>query len=609
MKTFIRIIQYAPRIVPRLVQFFFFSLLGIIFGAFNIVLVIPMLKVLFNRESEGEVPPLPEFSLSADYIVGVFNHYFKTIIVEQGSLNALLFVCALIVICVLLANLFRFLERVVATNIRVDLVKNIRMDIFTNVSKLHIGFFNNERKGDLISRFTNDVQEVESAVMNSLKAVLKEPITIIVYFVMLFLISAKLTFFTLLVLPLTGGVLAEIIKRLKRQAVQSQESLGRIVNILDETFSGMRVVKAFNARGFIIRKMDEESDLYRRVNRSMAYKNELASPVSETLGVLIVAGIIFFGGNMVLSANSTLDPEQFLGFLAIFAMVIQPAKNFSNGITALQKGTASARRIFTVIDSEPVIKDKPGAVPLERFEHGLEFRNVSFAYNTELVLKDINLKLDKGRTIALVGPSGGGKSTLADLVPRFYDPTSGAVLIDDHPLTDYQVESLRKQMGVVTQESILFNDTIYNNISFGMPDATEEAVIHAAKVANAHDFIMQTEHGYQTTIGERGSKLSGGQRQRLSIARAVLKNPPILILDEATSALDAESEKLVQEALFNLMKNRTSIVIAHRLSTIQHADEIVVIKDGRIVERGSHDALLQSNGVYKKLIDLQKTEE
>ncbi|HCM75007.1 MAG TPA: antibiotic ABC transporter ATP-binding protein, partial [Cytophagales bacterium] len=469
MKTFLRILNYAPYIKSRLVWFFVFSILGIIFGAFNIVLVIPMLQVLFERNVGDPVPPLPEFSLSSEYIIGVFNHYFRMIILENGSLNALLFVCGLIVLCVLFANLFRFLERVVATKIRVDLVRNIRLDIFSNVSRLHIGFFNSERKGDLISRFTNDVQEVEAAVMNSLKAVLKEPITIIVYFAILFTISAKLTFFTLLVLPFTGGVLAEIIKRLKRQAKQSQESLGRIVNILDETFGGMRVVKAFNARGFIIRKMEEESDYYRRVNKSMSYKNELASPVSEVLGVMIVAAIIFFGGNMVLSEDSSLSPETFLGFLAIFSMIIQPAKAFSNGITALQKGTASANRIFAIIDTEPVIQSPPNAIKLERFQEKIEFVNVSFAYNSDLVLKNINLTIPKGKMIALVGPSGGGKSTLADLVPRFYDPTQGEVKLDDHALTKYDVESLRQQLGIVTQESILFNDTIFNNIAFGAP--------------------------------------------------------------------------------------------------------------------------------------------
>ncbi len=594
--------------MPRLIWFFIFSVLGIIFGAFNIVLVIPMLQVLFSRNINEPIPPLPDFSISSDYLVGVFNHYFRQIIQDNGSLNALLFVCALIVLCVILANVFRFLERVVATKIRVDLVRNVRLDIFRNVSRLHIGFFNDERKGDLISRFTNDVQEVEFAVMNSLKAVLKEPITIVVYFIVLFTISAKLTLFTLLVLPFTGGVLAEIIKRLKRQARQSQESLGRIVNILDETFGGMRVVKAFNARNFIIRRMEDESEYYRKVNKSMSYKNEMASPVSEILGVMIVAAIIFFGGNMVLSENSSLDPEVFLGFLAIFSMIIQPAKNFSNGITALQKGTASANRIFQIIDTEPVIRNKPNAIKLARFEREIAFKGVSFAYNSENVLKDIELVIPKGKTIALVGPSGGGKSTLADLVPRFYDPTKGEVQIDGHSITDYEVESLRKQMGIVTQESILFNDTIFNNIAFGLPDATEEDVMKAARVANAHDFIMQTEEGYQTYIGERGSKLSGGQRQRLSIARAVLKNPPILILDEATSALDTESEKLVQDALFNLMKNRTSIVIAHRLSTIQSADEIIVLQDGKIAERGTHESLTQLGGVYRKLSDIQKAE-
>ncbi|MFM9838874.1 MAG: ABC transporter ATP-binding protein [Cyclobacteriaceae bacterium] len=608
MKIFFRILSYANRLPRRLAFFFLYSILGIIFGAFNIILVSPMLQVLFDKTKKVLVPPpLPDFSLTTDYIKDAFNHYFLRIVIQYGALNALLFVCALIVTCVILANLFRYLERVIATKIRVDLVRNMRLDIFKKVSLLHIGYFNNERKGDLISRFTNDVSEVENSVMNSLKVVLKEPITIIVYFFILFKISPQLTFFTLLVLPLTGGVLAEIIKRLKKQATESQESLGRIVNILDETFSGMRVIKAFNARNFVIDKIERESSYYRSVSKSMAYKNELASPVSEILGVGIISGIIFFGGNMVLSEHSTLDPASFLLFLTVFAMIIQPAKNFSNGITSLQRGTASSKRIFSVIDYQPAIQDKPNAEKLLSFEKSIEFKNVSFAYDTENVLKNINLKVEKGKTLALVGPSGGGKSTLADLVPRFYDPTEGEVCIDGKSLTDYQIESLRKQMGVVTQESILFNDTIFNNIAFGMPDINEEKVIQAAKIANAHDFIMQTENGYQTLIGERGSKLSGGQRQRLSIARAVLKNPPILILDEATSALDSESEKLVQEALFNLMKNRTSIVIAHRLSTIQHADEIVVIQDGKIAERGTHEQLSAQSGLYKKLVDIQKT--
>ncbi|MDH4091992.1 MAG: ABC transporter ATP-binding protein/permease [Cyclobacteriaceae bacterium] len=606
MKIFFRVLNYAPNFRSQIVFFFGYAILGIIFGAFNIVLAMPLLSVLFKAKNQAvEIPPIPDFSVSVDYLVQTFNHYFVAIIVEQGALNALLFVCVLIMLCVLLANTFRYLERIMATKIRVDLVKNMRMDIFRNISLLHIGFFNSERKGDLISRFTNDVQEVETAIMNSLKAVLKEPITIIVYFVVLFIMSPKLMLFTLLVLPVTGGVLAEIIKRLKRQAKLSQESLGRIVNILDETFSGMRVIKAFNARNFVIRKLEDESMHYRKVSKSMAYKNEMASPVSEILGVIIIVGIIFFGGSLVLKDGS-LEPEVFLTFLAVFAMIIQPAKNFSNGITSLQRGTASAERIFSVVDLEPEIKNKLNATKLQEFSDAIEFRNVGFAYDKELVLKNINLRIEKGKTIALVGPSGGGKSTLADLIPRFYDPTSGEVLLDGIALPDYDIESLRRQIGVVTQESILFNDTIFNNIAFGMDDVKEEDVMHAAKVANAHEFIIQAENGYQTMIGERGSKLSGGQRQRLSIARAVLKNPPILILDEATSALDSESERLVQDALTNLMKHRTSIVIAHRLSTIQHAHEIIVIQDGQIIERGKHDDLIRENGLYTKLIEIQK---
>ncbi len=421
MKIFLRILSYATSLGRRLGFFFFYSILGIIFGAFNIVLGQPYAAGSFLTAPKKVVvaPPLPDFSISIEYIKATFNHFFLGVVLANGALNALLFVCGLIVICVILANLFRYLERVMATKIRVDLVKNIRMDIFKKVSLLHIGYFNNERKGDLISRFTNDVNEVENSVMSSLKAVLKEPITIIVYFFILFSISTKLTLFTLLVLPLTGGVLAEIIKRLKKQATKSQESLGRIVNILDETFSGMRVVKAFKARNFVIDKIEKESAFYRKVSKSMAYKNELASPVSEILGVMIISGIIFFGGNMVLSNESTLDPASFLTFLTIFAMIIQPAKDFSNGITSLQRGTASAKRIFEMIDSQPAIRNKPNATVLTSFEHTIEFKNVSFAYDAELVLRNINLTVAKGKTIALVGPSGGGKSTLADLVPRF----------------------------------------------------------------------------------------------------------------------------------------------------------------------------------------------
>jgi subfamily B ATP-binding cassette protein MsbA len=605
MKIFFQILRYAPRLSFRLTQFFVFAVLGVLFNAVYLGLLQPLIEILFNQ-AKIETVPYPSFSLSVDFLKSYFQYHFMNVFVAFGPLRALLFICVLIVFFVFLSNVFRYLERMTASKVRVDVVKNLRMQIFERVSQMHIGFFSDQRKGDLISRFTNDVSEVEVAVVNGLKSVFKEPITLIVFIGILFSISVKLTLFTLLVLPITGGIISEIVRRLKKKARLSQETLGRIVNILDETFSGMRVISAFTARGFLLRKIDHETSYHRKVNLSISRKNELASPVSEFLGVLVVAGILYYGGHLVLSGSQELKPSVFLVFLTIYANMIQPAKNLTNGITSLQKGTMSARRIFAVTDLEPAIKNKAGAVVLQDFRKDIEFQNVSFAYDKDPVLEGINLQIEKGKTIALVGPSGGGKSTLADLVPRFYDPSSGAVTLDGIPLTDYDLESLRRVIGVVTQESILFNDTIFNNIAFGMENAREEDVIQAAKVANAHDFIMQTENGYQTTIGERGSKLSGGQRQRISIARAVLKNPPILILDEATSALDSESERLVQDALNNLMQNRTSIVIAHRLSTIHHADEIIVVQEGRIVERGSHEELIRQSGLYRKLNEIQK---
>jgi subfamily B ATP-binding cassette protein MsbA len=606
LKTYFRLLAYSPNLPWRLIGFFGFSILGVIFSAITLVGVMPLLQVLFDQVKSTTIPQVPPFALNVDYFIALFQHHFVQVIQQEGKTEALLFVCTLIIGSMLIGNTFRYLERVIASRVRLDVVRNLRNSIFTNITRLQISFFNTQRKGDLISRFTADVQEVEVAVLNSLKAVLKEPITIGVYFAILFTISTELTLVTLLVLPVIGAALGEILRRLKKEAKESQESLGRVVSTLEETFGGMRVVKAFNARKYIIEKMSEENNHNTKVNLSMAYKNELSAPVSEVLGVIIVASLMYYGGLRILGGDQELTAPQFIGFLTIFASIIAPAKAFAQGLTSLQKGIASGRRIFEIIDLEPAIENKPNAINLTEFKTSIEFRNVSFAYDKELVLKNINVSIPKGRTVALVGTSGGGKSTLADLVPRFYDPTSGDVCIDGISLRDYDIESLRKQMGIVTQESILFNDTILNNIAFGMVNASLEAVMTAAKIANAHDFIMQTEKGYDTFIGERGSRLSGGQRQRLSIARAVLKNPPILILDEATSALDSESEKLVQEALFNLMKNRTSLVIAHRLSTIQHADEILVIQDGQVVERGTHAELSFKGGIYQKLSDIQK---
>lgn len=603
MDIYFRILGFAPRIKFRAFQFIIFSTLAAVLSASYLAMMKPMLDVLFSQKVRHVPPQAPELSFSTESATQWFNFHFVSILNTYGENTTILFICFVIAILVLIANTFRYMERMVASRIKVDVVKNVRMAIFHNVSQLHIGYFNDQRKGDLISRFTNDVGEVENTVTNSLKTI-REPIAIITYLTGLFFISAKLTLFTLIILPVTGGVISIIIKQLKRRAKQSQESMGRIVNILEEAFSGMRVITAFNARKFVVDRIDAETSYHKKVNLSIARKNEAASPISEFLGVLVVAFILYIGAKEVTAG--TLEAASFIIFLGFYAQMIQPAKNFANGITSLQKGIASASRIFDLIDTEPLVKNKPGAKPLTHFSDSIEFKDVSFAYDKASVLRNINLRIEKGKTVALVGPSGGGKSTLADLIPRFYDPVSGDVMIDGHSLREYELESLRKQMGVVTQESILFNDTIFNNIAFGMQNVNEEDVVKAAKIANAHDFIMTMEDGYQTMIGERGSKLSGGQRQRLSIARAVLKNPPILILDEATSALDSESERLVQDALFNLMKNRTSIVIAHRLSTIQHADEIVVIQGGVIVERGRHEILLSQNGLYRKLNEIQK---
>jgi ATP-binding cassette, subfamily B, bacterial MsbA len=608
MKIFFRILSFAPRLNRRLTKFFLFSVIGVAFNAAYIGMAKPLMEVLFNQPIKKDVL-YPKFSWStlADYPQALFEYHFSTSSSNEGPLRALMMVCVLLVIFVFLSNLFRYLERMVASRIKVDVVKNMRMRISENLLRQHIGYFNNERKGDLISRFTNDISEVENAVVNGLKSVFKEPVTLIVFTAVLFSISVKLTLFTLIVLPISGTVISRMIRKLKRKAKQSQETMGRIMNILDETFGGMRVINAFNATRFMHSRIDNETSYHRRVNLSISRRNELAAPLSEFLALSVASFVLYYGGLQVMGGgDGNLSPSSFFLFLVIYGNLIQPVKSFTNGLTSLQKGTIAAERIFRLIDVEPVIRNKPNAVKLESFKDSIEFRNVTFAYEEKQVLKNVDLRIEKGKTIALVGPSGGGKSTLADLVPRFYDPSAGDVTLDGVSLRDYDMESLRKQMGIVTQESILFNDTIFNNIAFGMDGASEEDVIRSARVANAHDFIMQTENGYQTTIGERGSKLSGGQRQRLSIARAVLKNPAILILDEATSALDSESERLVQDAINNLMKNRTSIVIAHRLSTIQHADEIVVIQNGHIIERGKHDELILQSGLYRKLNEIQR---
>lgn len=608
MQTYLRILSYARPFGKFVPTYIFYTLFSIIFGLINFTLLKPLFDVIFEQvdpESLEKFRTLAPFSFTVEYFTGLFNHYFITVQDEYGKMGTLLFVCIFIVFSVFLSNLFTYLSGIVLAKVRATVIKGMRIDIFEKVGALHIGYFSNERKGDLMSKMTNDVQEVENSIVQSLRVVFREPATIILYFTVLFFMSVKLTLFTILIIPISGAIIGGITRRLKKKAVQSQQSLGRIVNILEETLGGMRVIKAFNAERFIGKKFDQENEYYSQVNVSMARKNELASPISQFLGVSVVAGILVYGGSLVLSGESDLSASNFITYIIIFTQVLNPAKEISRAVSNIQRGIASAERIFEVVDTQSQIKAPSNPKKISGFNNSIEFNQVSFAYEDKLVLKNINFKLGKGKTIALVGPSGGGKSTLADLVPRFYDPTSGGIFLDGTDLREFLPSDLRSLMGIVTQESILFNDTVFNNIAFGIEGATEVEVMEAAKIANAHQFISQLENGYQTSIGERGSKLSGGQRQRLSIARAVLKNPPILILDEATSALDSESELLVQEALTKLMTNRTTLVIAHRLSTIQHADEILVIENGEIVQRGTHSNLMMEEGLYQKLSSIQ----
>lgn len=608
MKTYFRILSYARPWSKILPGYIVFSLLSILFGLLNLTLLKPFFDVIFDKidvEQLAKYKQVPEFTMSFEYLQNVFHYYMNIFVEEYGKFGSLIWVCIVIVGTFMMANLFRYLSALILAKTRAKIVKNIRINIFSNMTNMHIGFFTNQRKGDIMSRVTQDVQQIENSVANTLKVLFREPATVIVYFSLLFAVSYKLTLFTLILLPVSGFVISTITKRLKKTATKGQESLAHQLNILEESIGGIRVIKAFNAVNYINKMFSSEVKKYANIDISWSKKYELSSPVSEFLGAIAIAGILLYGGRLVFITQS-LDASSFMMFIAAFTQILQPAKAISSAVSYFQRGLASGDRVFELIDMKPDIVNKPHPVILTSFENAIEFKNVSFYYTKgKLVLQNIDLLIEKGKTIALVGPSGGGKSTLANLVPRFYDPMEGSVLIDGVSLKDYELTSIRNQMGIVTQESILFNDTIFNNISFGIENPHEEDVIRVAKIANAHNFITEHDKGYQRMIGERGNKLSGGQKQRITIARALLKNPSILILDEATSALDSESEMLVQDAINKLMKDRTSLVIAHRLSTIQNADEIVVVDEGRIRERGTHEELILTNGIYKKLTEMQ----
>ena len=607
MKTYFRLLAFAKPIEKFAIPYLIFTVLGVIFNTLNLALLAPLLSTLFNSaEGVEEVVSKPE---NWTDVFGYLNYYAVQANEEFGPLGALKAVCGVIILSVLLGNLFRYFSERVMENMRIHTLLNLRKRVFENVMNLHVGYFSNQRKGDIIAKISSDVQVVQYSVTATLQVVLKEPLQLIAYIFMLFAISYKLTVFSLLVIPVSAFFIAKIVKRLKTQAAQAQHLYGVMISYLDEALSGIKIIKAFNATELIKDKFHNENVKYSQLGKKMAKRQQLSAPVSEFLGVTMVTGIVLYGGSLIINNQSELSPSDFIAYIALFSQVMRPAKALTNSFSTIHSGLAAGERVLELIDEKPDIEDVPNAKELETFNDKIEIKDLSFSYPGRPVLDRVNLTIPKGKTVALVGPSGGGKSTLMDLLPRFIEPQQGDILIDGHDIRQVTMDSLRAMMGLVNQESILFNDTIFNNIAFGNPAASQQEVEEAAKIANAHEFIMQMEDGYQSNMGDRGLKLSGGQKQRICIARAVLKNPPIMLLDEATSALDTESEKLVQEALTNLMKNRTSLVIAHRLSTIQNADIIVVLEAGKIIEQGNHQELIAREGLYCKLVNLQQFSE
>ncbi|PID92717.1 MAG: antibiotic ABC transporter ATP-binding protein [Bacteroidetes bacterium] len=605
MKRFFHLLRYLLPYKWRVVQNVLYNVLGAFFALFTFTMVLPFLQVLFKLQELAEKPQT--FSLSTDYFLDLLNYYLGTLVETRGSTGALVLVSILVVVFSLLKNGFTFLANYHLAPIRSFVVRDIRNDIYRKVLRLPLTYYTEARKGDVMTRISNDVQEIEISIMSSLSMLFRDPITIVVYMVALFSISLPLTLFVLLVLPLAGLIIGRLGGSLRKTSFKGQERLGELMSQLEETLSGLRIVKAFNGEAKMEAKFMEKNHRFALLMKRVARRRYLASPLSEFLGTIVMMVIMTYGGSLVLSGHAGLSGESLILFLIIFSQILSPAKSLSNAWTLVQKGMASVDRIDQLLLADEKITEKADAVAPLDFRESIEFRNVSFRYDREDVLKEVSFAIKKGETLALVGKSGSGKSTLVDLLPRFMDVASGEILIDGVPVRDFSLKALRRLMGVVSQQSILFNDSFSNNIAFGVDEKPSGSAIEAAaRVANAHDFIMENPEAYEASVGEGGNKLSGGQKQRISIARAVLANPPILILDEATSALDTESEKLVQDALIKLMQNRTSIVIAHRLSTIKHADQILVIDEGRIVERGTHQELVaREDGLYHKLHAMQ----
>ncbi len=606
MKSLRAIFRYVSKYPKLIFAYFSFNVLSNLFSVISLGLLSPFLLLIFKKKDTLEAVTVNASFTARLNPVNLLKVWLNEMMQSpHGEIKALAIICLLVLFAIILKNVFLYLSIYYITPIRNAIINDMRTSMFKKILALPIGYFNDQRKGDIMSRLTNDLGDVESSIVNVLETVFREPVTILLFFVYMVILSPQLTLFLLLFLPFSGFIIGRIGRSLKKQSTQVQEKLGTILSTIDETLGGIRIIKGFNAEKKQYKKFTTQNDELFIIKNKANRRRDSASPVSEVLGVTAIVCVLWFGGRLVLQ-NSFLDPGDFIAYIVIFSQIIQPLKSLSAASYNIRKGSASVDRIERLIHEDVSIKEVANPITLEAFKKSIEFKNVSFYYEDKIILDDINLVIEKGKTVALVGSSGAGKSTLVDLVPRFHDVGSGELLIDGINIKEYSLESLRNQMGIVTQEPILFNDTIANNIALSMDNATQEQIVNAAQIANAHSFILQKENGYKTNIGERGNKLSGGEKQRATIARAVLKNPSILILDEATSSLDTESERLVQDAINNLMNQRTSIVIAHRLSTIRHADEIIVLQKGKVVERGTHMSLMALDGFYRKLVMMQE---
>jgi len=604
MKNVRLLLKYIAPYKWSAIKNILYNVLSAIFALFTFTLIKPFLTVLFNRV--GAVADPGPLQLNSEYAGTLAKYYLSVFIDKYGQAGALFLAVLVVVIASLFKNGFIFLANNCMALIRSSTVRDLRRKLYNKILRLPLSFFTDARKGDVMTRISNDVQEIEVSVMSSLTMLFRDPITIVVFVVYLFVSSYQLTLFAMALLPVSGWLIGRASRTLRSSSLSGQQNLGKLLSVVEETLTGLRIVKGFNAEEKMQAQFAESNEKYSKVFRRVIRKAYLASPISEFLSTMVIMVIMYVGGNLVLNGNGKMTPEDLIVYLTVFAMIIQPAKNITTAYFAIQKGMASIDRIDQILDAEETISEKENAIPVTAFNDSIEFKGVWYAYNNEPVLKDINLKIKKGQTVAIVGKSGAGKSTLADLLPRFMDCDKGCILIDGIDIRDLKIKDLRYLMGIVSQQPILFNSSFRENIAFGVKTADMEKVESAARIANSHEFILETDFGYDTLVGESGNKLSGGQRQRISIARAIMANPPILILDEATSALDTESERLVQDAILKLMKSRTSIVIAHRLSTIQHADMIVVIDEGSIVETGTHAELMnRPEGFYKKLHSFQ----